>query len=141
MTRRHLIGLVAVAAVAATTVAHASAPGVVVESARTAAESVRDGVLTIARTTQAFVFGGAPAAQDAWYDNVEAMRERARRNADRVRAEADAGVASSPRYREDYDYDDDARRERYRYDDREYRENDYGHSDEPLPPVVPDDTR
>lgn len=140
MARRHLIGLVAVTAVAATTVAHASAPGVVAESARTAAESVRDGVLTIARTTHAFVFGGAPAAQDAWYDNVEAMRERARRNADRVRAEADAGVASSPRYRQD-DYG--AEREPYRHDDREYREeNDYGgHSDEPLPPVVPDDTR
>ena len=140
MARRHLIGLVAAAGVAATTVAHASAPGVVVESARTAAESVRDGVLTIARTTQAFVFGGAPAAQDAWYDNVDAMRERARRNAVRVRAEANAGVASSPRYREDDDYDD-ARREPYPYDDRDYRENEYGHSDEPLPPVVPDDTR
>jgi hypothetical protein len=138
MARRHLIGLVAVTAVAATTVAHASAPGVVVESARTAAESVRDSVLTIARTTQAFVFGGAPAAQDAWYDNVDAMRERARRNADRVRAEANAGVASSPRYGEDY-YD--AEREPYRHDDREYREDDNGHSDEPLPPVVPDDTR
>ena len=137
MARRYLIGLVAVAGVAATTLAHASAPGVVVESARTAAESVRDSVLTIARTTQAFVFGGAPAAQDAWYDNVEAMRERARRNADRVRAEADAGVASSPRYREEYEY---AEPEPYRHDDREYREDDYGHSDEPLPPVVPDDT-
>jgi len=138
MARRHLIGLVAVAGVAVTTVAHASAPGVVVESARTAAESVRDSVLTIARTTQAFVFGGAPAAQDAWYDNVEAMRERARRNADRVRAEANAGVASSPTYRDDY-YE--AEREPYRHDDREYREDDSGHSDEPLPPVVPDDTR
>jgi hypothetical protein len=140
MARRYLIGLVAMTAVAATTFAHASAPGVVVESARTAAESVRDGVLTIARTTQAFVFGGAPAAQDAWYDSVEAMRHRARRNADRVRAEANAGVASSPRYREDYDYDD-APPEPYRYDDREYRQDDYGHSDEPLPPVVPDDMR
>ena len=140
MARRHLIGLVAVAGVAVTTVAHASAPGVVVESARTAAESVRDSVLTIARTTQAFVFGGAPAAQDAWYDNVEAMRDRARRNADRVRAEANAGVASSPTYRGDYGYDDD-QREPYRHDDREYREDDSGHSDEPLPPVVPDDTR
>ena len=136
MARRHLIGLVAVTAVAATTVGHESAPGVVVESARTAAESVRDSVL--ARTTHAFVFGGAPAAQDAWYDNVEAMRERARRNADRVRAEANAGVASSPGYREDY-YD--AEREPYPHDDREYREDDDGHSDEPLPPVVPDDTR
>jgi hypothetical protein len=138
MARRHLFGLVALGAVAATPVAHASAPGVVVESARTAAESVRDGVLTIARTTQAFVFGGAPAAQDAWYDNVEAMRDRAQRNADRVRAEASAGIASSPSHREDYD---DARREPYRYDDRDYRENEYGHSDEPLPPVVPDDGR
>jgi len=140
MARRYLIGLVAMTGVAATTLAHASAPGVVVESARTAAESVRDSVLTIARTTQAFVFGGAPAAQDAWYDNVEAMRDRARRNADRVRAEANAGVASSPTYRGDYGYDDD-QREPYRYDDREYREHDDGHSDEPLPPVVPDDTR
>ena len=133
-----MIGLAAVAAVAATTPARASAPGVVIESARTAAESVRDGVLTIARTTQAFVFGGAPAAQDAWYDNVDGMRERARRNADRVRAEADAGIASSPRYPE-HDYDAD--REPYRHDDREYHEDDDGHSDEPLPPVVPDDTR
>src|SRR6185369_4375182 len=140
MARRHLIGLIAVTAVAATTVAHASAPGVVVESARTAAESVRDSVLTLARTTHAFVFGGAPAAQDAWYDNVEAMRDRARRNADRVRAEADAGIASSPRYRQDYG-DDESPREPYRYDDREYRDDDHGHSDEPLPPVVPDDTR
>ena len=115
MARRYLIGLVAVAGVAATTLAHASAPGVVVESARTAAESVRDSVLTIARTTQAFVFGGAPAAQDAWYDNVEAMRERARRNADRVRAEADAGVASSPTYAEDRYYDEP---QPYRHDDR-----------------------
>ena len=138
MARRFLIGLVAMSGVAATTLAHASAPGVVVESAHTAAESVRDGVLTIARTTKAFVFGGAPAAQDAWYDNVEAMRERARRNADRVRAEANAGVASSPRYDEGY-YD--AEREPYPRDDRDYREDDYGHSDEPLPPVVPDDTR
>jgi hypothetical protein len=140
MARPYLIGLVAVTGVAATSMAHASAPGVVVESARTAAESVRDGVLTIARTTQAFVFGGAPAAQDTWYDNVEAMRHRARRNADRVRAEADAGVASSPRYDRDYDFDD-ADREPYRHHDREYREDDYGHTEEPLPPVVPDDTR
>ena len=138
MARRLLIGLIAVTAVAATTSARASAPGVVAESARTAVESVRDGVLTVARTTQAFVFGGAPAAQDAWYDNVEAMRERARRNADRVRAEANAGIASSPRYPEDrYDGGPDP----YRNDHRAYREDDYGHSDEPLPPVVPDDTR
>jgi len=138
MARRLLIGLIATTAVAATTSARASAPGVVAESARTAVESVRDGVLTVARTTQAFVFGGAPAAQDAWDDNVAAMRERARRNADRVRAEANAGVASSPRYRDDQ-YD--AQAEPYGDDDRAYRQNDDGHSDEPLPPVVPDDSR
>jgi len=132
MARRLLIRLIAAIAVAATTPAHASAPGVVVESARTAAESVRDGVLTVARTTQAFVFGGAPAAQDAWDNNVAAMRARAGRNADRVRAEANAGVASSPRYRDD----------RYEAEAEPYRRDDeYGHSDEPLPPVVPDDSR
>jgi hypothetical protein len=131
MTRRHLTVSIALIAIAVTTRAHASAPGVVVESARTAAESVRDGVLTVARTTQAFVFGGAPAAQDAWDDNVAAMRERARRNADRVRAEANAGVASSPRYRDD----------RYEAEAEPYRDDGYGHSDEPLPPVVPDDSR
>src|SRR4051812_23229122 len=84
------------------TAAHADVPGVIAQSARTAADSVRDSVLTVARTTRAFVFGGTPAAEDTWYDNVDAMRARARRNADRVRAEA--GVAARPAYR---DYPDD----------------------------------
>jgi hypothetical protein len=112
--------------------ARADVPGVIAESARTAADSIRDGVLTFARTTRAFVFGGASAAEDTWDDNVDAMRSRARRNADRVRTEA--GVASAPAYRE-YREDDGY----YRDDDRRDEGNDAYHSEEPLPPVVPED--
>jgi hypothetical protein len=136
MAQRTLIGLMALAGVAAidgrTAVAHADVPGVIAESARTAADSVRDSVRTLARTTHAFVFGGVPAAEDAWENNVEEMRERARRNADRVREEA--GIASRRAYPE---YDDGG--EYYRYDDRDYRDDDYNEyrRDEPLPPDAP----
>jgi hypothetical protein len=136
MARRALIGLMALtflAAIDGGAAARADVPGVIAESARTAADSVRDGVLTFARTTRAFVFGGAPAAEDTWYDNVDAMRARARQNADRVRAEA--GVASTPAYRE---YRDDG--EYYREDERDYPDDGGAyHRDEPLPPVVPED--
>jgi hypothetical protein len=114
-------------------VAHASPPGVVIESVRTAADSVRDSIHTLARTTHAFVFGGPAAAEDAWYDNVEATREHARWNAHRVREEA--GLAAPYRsYRDD-------EREYYRdyapeyLDDRPYRD------EQPLPPAVPDGDR
>jgi len=134
MASRALIGLAALSLVAAidgTTTARADVPGVIAESARTAADSVRDGVLTFARTTRAFVFGGTPAAEDTWYDNVEAMRARAQRNADRVRAEA--GVASTPAYPE---YQDDGG---YYGDDGGAYDGGDEHRDEPLPPAVPDD--
>jgi hypothetical protein len=130
-----LIGLLTLTGVAAIdggdAAAHASVPGVIVESARTAADSVRDGIRTLGRTTRAFVFGGIPAAEDTWHDNVEAMRERARWNAERVREEA--GIASYRRYRND-------ERNHYRDDDRYYDDgDDYDHRDEPLPPAPYDD--
>jgi hypothetical protein len=135
MAIRGLIAVVtltgAAAIVGPTAVAHASPPGVVIESVRTAAESVRDGVHTLARTTHAFVFGGVPAAEDAWHDNVEATREHARWNADRVREEA--GLES--RYRS-YRGDE---REYYRDYDRDYRDDHPYRDEEPLPPAVPDD--
>jgi hypothetical protein len=90
---------------------------------------VRDGVLTLARTTRAFVRGGTSAAEDTWYDNVEAMRDRARRNADRVRDEArmvDRRYERHEQYRDD-DYDHEYRDEPSPPDDRDRR-------DEPLPP-------
>jgi hypothetical protein len=137
MRRRTSLGpIVAVAFACGTAPAHASAPGVIIESARTVADSVRDGVRTLGRTTRAFVLGGAEAAEDTWYENADATRERARRNVERVREEA--GLARVDRHR---GYDE--------YDDREYdregwrgdRESDYEyeHRDEPLPPAVPDD--
>jgi hypothetical protein len=144
MARRLLIGLVALTGVAAidgaTAETHASMPGMIVESARTAAHGVRDGVLTLARTTRAFVLGGAPAAEDTWYDNVEATREHARRNADRVREETRTAAAPIYRSRDDdreHYYRDDDRYERdgERYD----RDDRYDRRDEPLPPATPDD--
>ena len=136
-----MTALTLVVAIDGATAARADVPGVIAESARTAADSVRDSVLTFARTTRAFVFGGPNAAEDTWYENVDAMRSRAHRNADRVRAEA--GVAARPAYREygddgGYDPDDGGY---YRDDDRDYGDGDSDtlHRDEPLPPVVPND--
>jgi hypothetical protein len=133
MARRALTGLMAltVSTALGAAPARAGVPGVIAETARTAADGVRDGVLTFARTTRAFVFGGASAAEDTWGDNVDAMRARAQRNADRVRAEA--GMASAPAYREYRDEDAS-----YRDDRRDEGAGAY-HSEEPLPPVVPED--
>ena len=107
-------------------------PGVVIESVRTAHRSVRDSVLTLARTTRAFVFGGTAAAEDTWYDNAEATREHARLNAARVREQA--GIAGRREYR---DYRDDEREYDRDYGP-DYRDDDYYRRDEPLPPTVPD---
>jgi hypothetical protein len=114
--------------------ARADIPGVIVDSARTLADSVRDGVRTIERTTRAFVLGGTDAAQDAWDENAWLTREHARENADRVRAEAglayesdDRGDPYPPSYRDD--------EPSYRDDEPTYR------YEEPLPPesAPPDD--
>jgi hypothetical protein len=138
MERRLITGpIVAVALAFGAGPGHASVPGIIIESARTVADSVRDGALTLGRTTRAFVLGGPRAAEDAWYDNVEVTRERARRNAEQVRREAD--LARADRHRE-YRYDDDRGYDDPDYDrydrDRDYR---YEYRDEPLPPAVPDD--
>jgi hypothetical protein len=93
-----LLGVVAFAVPA-----HAGVPGVIVDSARTLAHGVRDGALTVGRTTRAFFLDGTDAAAETWDDNVELTREHARRNVDRVREEA--GVDREPRY--DRDHDDD----------------------------------
>ena len=130
MASRVLIGVVALIGVAA--MAHAGPAGVIVESARTAAHSVRDGVLTFARTTRAFVLGGPRAAEETWYDNAEATREHARWNAERVREEA--GVARGPAYREYHDEEP----EYYHDDGRDYRDDHYDYRDEPLPPAEDD---
>ena len=135
MAMRGLFAVVALTGVATivgpAAVAHASPPGVVIESVRTAADSVRDGVRTLARTTHAFVFGGPAAAEDAWHENVEATREHARWNADRVREEA--GLAAPYRsYRDD-------EREYYPDYDRDYRDDHPYRDEQPLPPAVPDD--
>jgi len=117
------------------TAAQASPPGVIIQSARTVADSVRDGVLTLGRTTRAFVLGGAGAAEDTWYENADATRERARRNVERVREEA--GMARVDREREYRGYDDNEYdRDGWR-GDPEYDE--YEHRDEPLPPAVAND--
>ena len=113
---------------------HASVPGVVINSARTVADSVRDGVLTFGRTTRAFFLGGPAAAEDTWYENAEATRDRAQRNAARVREEA--GFARVERHRryDDGGYSDD----RDYYDERDRRYDDeYEYRDEPLPPADP----
>jgi hypothetical protein len=125
MERRTSIGAIVALALACGTPAHASPPGVLIQSARTVADSVRDGVLTLGRTTRAFVLGGAEAAEDTWYENADATRERARRNVERVREEA--GMARADRHPEYRGYDDDE------YDDGHER------SDEALPPAVPYD--
>ena len=136
MAPRPSIGLLALVAVAAIEgrpiAAHADVPGVIAESARTAAHSVRDGVLTFARTTRAFFRGGPSAAEETWDRNADVTRERARRNADRVREEA--GVASAPTYRS---YEEP---EYYRDDDRDSSGEGHDRRDEPLPPAVPDDS-
>jgi hypothetical protein len=103
-----LAGLLAVALLASAGTADAGVPGVIVNSARTIAHGVRDGALTLARTTGAFVFGGPEAAEDTWHDNVELTREHARRNADRVVAEA--GLETEPAHDDDYDRDYDPSR-------------------------------
>jgi hypothetical protein len=101
-----LLALTCVAAIDGGT-AHGSMPGVVVESARTAAHGVRDGVLTFGRTTRAFFLDGPAAAEETWYDNAEATRAHARRNADRVRDEAWSAPPAHRRYDDDaYDRDD-----------------------------------
>jgi hypothetical protein len=137
MERRTSMGaIVAIAFACGTAAAHASPPGVVIQSARTVAESVRDGVLTLGRTTRAFVLGGTEAAQDTWYENADATRERARRNVERVREEAGmARVDPQREYRgyDDNQYDRDGGRGDRGSDD------DYERRDEPLPPAVPDD--
>ena len=131
MAHRALIGVVltGLAIGGPIDVTHAGVPGVIAESARTAAHSVRDGVLTFARTTRAFFTGGASEAEDTWYDNVESMRERARQNADRVRDEArmvDRRYEPREQYRDD-DYD-------HEYRDEPAPPDDWDRRDEPLPP-------
>jgi hypothetical protein len=127
------IGVIAAVAIASGSgAAHASVPGVIIESARTVADSVRDGVRTLGRTTRAFVLGGVEAAEDTWDENAAATRERARQNAERVREEA--GVARAERDREYRGYDDGE----YDRDDRQY-DYEYEYRDEPLAPAVPDD--
>jgi hypothetical protein len=98
-----LAGLLAAALLGSAGAADAGVPGVIVNSARTVVHGVHDGALTVARTTRAFVFGGPQAAEDTWHDNVELTREHARRNADRVIAEA--GMATEPAHRDDYEHD------------------------------------
>jgi hypothetical protein len=133
MQRRTRIGaIVAVVFACGTGGAHASPPGVVIESARTIADGVRDGILTLGRTTRAFVFGGTEAAEDTWYENADATRERARQHVSRVREEA--GLARLDRDREYRDYDE----REYRPGDGEY-DDPYERSEEPLPPDVPGD--
>jgi hypothetical protein len=107
--------------------ARAGVPGVIVNSARTVAHGVRDGALTVGRTTRAFVFGGVDAAEDTWDENVELTREHAFRNADRVRAEA-----RGPRYY----YDDDVRAEPSPpvYDDLPAEPSPPPYDDAPPPP-------
>lgn len=97
-----LAGLLAAALLVSAGTADAGVPGVIVNSARTVVHGVRDGALTLARTTRAFVFGGPEAAEDTWHDNVELTREHARRNADRVVAEA--GIETEPAH-DDYEHD------------------------------------
>jgi hypothetical protein len=136
MAIRRLIAVVALTGIAAiggpAAMAHASPPGVVIESVRTAADGVRDGVRTLARTTHAFVFGGAAAAEDAWYENVDATREHARWNAERVREEA--GLAAP------YRSDRDDEREYYRDYGPDYPD-DHPYRDEQPLPAVPDGDR
>jgi hypothetical protein len=114
--------------------AWADLPGVIRDSARTLVDSVHDGVRTIERTTRAFVLGGPDAAQDAWDENAWRMREHARENADRVRAEA--GLAYEP------DDRGDPYPPSYRGDEPSYRDDEpTDRYEEPLPPesAPPDD--
>ena len=94
-----LAGLLAAALLGLAGTADAGVPGVIVNSARIVAHGVRDGALTLARTTRAFVHGGPEAAEDTWHHNVELTREHARRNADRVVAEA--GLEAEPPHDDD----------------------------------------
>jgi hypothetical protein len=136
MERRITIAaIVAVAIGSGAGVTHASPPGVVIQSARTVADSVRDGALTLGRTTRAFFLRGVEAAQDTWDENADVTRDRARENAERVREEA--GVARADRYRE-YRSSDDRAYDRDDGRDREY-DDEHDYRDEPLPPAPSDD--
>ncbi len=78
-----LIGLVAAASPAA-----ADPVGVVKESGRTAGHSVRDGALTLGRTTRDFFTHGPRTAKRTWKANAAMTRADARHDKARVKAEA-----------------------------------------------------
>lgn len=69
--------------------AEANPAGVVVESFRTAGHAVRDSTLTFGRTVRDFFVVGPNAAERTWEANAARVRAQARRDAERVREEAD----------------------------------------------------
>jgi hypothetical protein len=62
--------------------------GVVKESGRTAGHAVRDGALTVGRTTRDFFKHGPRTAGRTWEANADHTSAEAHRDADRVRHEA-----------------------------------------------------
>jgi hypothetical protein len=68
--------------------AEANPGGVVVESFRTAGHAVRDSALTLGRTVRDFFVTGPRAAGRTWEANAAHVRDQARRDARRVRREA-----------------------------------------------------
>ncbi len=88
--------------------AHAGLPGVVIGTARTIADGVRDGLHAPGDTTKDFVAHGRDAAADTWDRSVDRVREHARANTDHLWSEAGLGEESPEPYRSDEPLDDDS---------------------------------
>jgi hypothetical protein len=86
---RHLTVAGLVLALAMPSLGHASPLGVVKESGRTAGHAIRDGALTFGRTTRDFFVHGSRTARRTWDENAEELATNARRNTERVKAEAE----------------------------------------------------
>jgi hypothetical protein len=84
---RSILPLVLAAGVVS--VAHANPVGVGKESGRTGGNAVRDSVLTFGRTTRDFFTHGPRTAKRTWNANSATTKANARRNRERVKAEAD----------------------------------------------------
>jgi hypothetical protein len=89
MTRNRTLAMaVAASALLVATSASASPWGVVKESGRTAGHAIRDGGLTVGRTIRDFFIGGPHMAERTWNANAGHTSAQARRDTERVKAEA-----------------------------------------------------
>lgn len=83
-----IAGGIFAAVVAVATPASADPVGVVKESGKTAGHAVRDGALTVGRTTRDFFKHGPHTAKRTWKRNAAQTRADGRHDKARVKAEA-----------------------------------------------------